>query len=192
MGNMSEISKVRDDLSYVRQAVEKGERPGSPASIYFLWAAIVLAGFTINDLAPAWANPFWAVAAPAGFAASAVLGYRSSRRQGQADREEGVRWMLHWGGLMAAILLSGLSVLRGGVDWDGFGATIVLLAGLSYFLAGVHLDRRLFWIAPVMAAGYAVVLLVPGRAWTLAGVLVALALASTGLAARRRDGGARA
>jgi hypothetical protein len=189
---MPEMSKIEQDLGYVRAAVTRMDRPYSPAGIYFLWAAIILAGFALVDLAPRVVGLYWLVAGPAGFALSFWLGWRSARRAGEFDRAEGRRHALHWFGLLAAGSLAVLPVATGRMDWHGFAATMVLLSALAYWLAGVHHDRAMRVVGPLLGAGYAVVVLLPGPVWTITGVLIAAALAVAGWSARReRAAGAR-
>ena len=79
---------------------------------------------------------------------------------------------------------SGL-VAAGHLEWAGFGSFMMLLMSLTYFHAGLHLDRRLLPIGGVGAVGYVVTLLVPEYQWTLAGVLIAAALVWQGLLGAR-------
>lgn len=182
---MTEVKHVQEDLGYVRGLVDKAE-PRSPAAIYLLWAPIVLAGFALVDFAPKATGFFWLIAGPVGFVASTVIGYRASRRQGQVDQREGARHVLHWGGMMTAILLTIPLVLTGSVTEKGIGQVILLIVALSYFLNGVHLDRPLLWIGILMAAGYLATFVVSKYVWTLLGVMIAAALVASALSGRAR------
>jgi hypothetical protein len=62
--------------------------------------------------------------------------------------------------------------LRGTVG----GQLIVVMIGLVYFLAGVHFDRNLLWLGPVLVAGGVLVGLVPRYGWTGLGVVIAAGL----------------
>lgn len=189
---MTEMSRIEEDLGYVRAALGRGGRGGSPAGIYFLWAAIVLAGFSLVELAPGIVGLYWLIAGPAGFLASGWLGWRASRRMGELDRAAGRRRMLHWLGLLIAGALAVLPVVggheRGGeASWYAFGATMVLLSALTYWLAGVHGDRPLLVVGALLFGGYAVVVLLPEPAWIVIGVLSGAALAVAGWSARRGE-----
>jgi hypothetical protein len=61
---------------------------------------------------------------------------------------------------------------------------ILLLLALSYFTAGVHLDRPLLWIGILMAAGSILVTVVPLYAWTMLGIALAVSLAAAGMRSR--------
>jgi hypothetical protein len=194
---MTEMSRIEEDLGYVRAALGRGRRGQSPAGIYFLWAAIVLAGFSLVDLAPRIVGLYWLIAAPVGFLASAWLGWRASRRMGELDRAAGRRQMLHWLGLLIAGALAVLPVVAGHgsggqgsggqASWYGFGATVVLLSALTYWLAGVHGDRPLLVVGALLFGGYAVVVLLPEPAWIVLGVLSGTAMAVAGWSARRSE-----
>jgi hypothetical protein len=182
---MPETSKLEEDLGYVRAAVTRMDRAPAPAAIYFLWAAIVLAGFALVDLAPRAVGLYWLAAGPAGFALSMWLGWRAARGAGEIDRAETRRHALHWLGMLGAGGLAVLPVAIGRVGWYDFAATAVLLSALSYWLSGVHGDRAMLVVGALLGAGYAVVVLLPGPVWTITGVLIAAALAVAGWSARR-------
>ena len=63
---------------------------------------------------------------------------------------DGLRHMLHWGGMVTAVFLAVLLPANGFMRWDGLGRAILLILALSYFQAGVHLDRALLWIGLLM------------------------------------------
>lgn len=63
----------------------------------------------------------------------------------------------------------------------------MLVAGLLYALAGVHLERPLPWTGLLILFGYVVLSVLPARGvWTITGLIVALALAWSGVATQRR------
>lgn len=174
---MTATGNLKDDIAYVRAAAERAESATIP-SIYVLWALISLCGFALADFVAdsRWVGLFWAVAGPAGFGASAWLGYRAGRRTGQGSGRFGARWGVHWLAFMAAAALGAAMVAAGHLQWSGFGSLVVLLLALSYIYAGSYLDRRMLAIGVVVGACYLLTLFVPGYQWTLAGVLVAGAL----------------
>ena len=89
---------------------------------------------------------------------------------------------------MAAGAFVAALVAAGHLPWAAFGLLVVLLLALSYFYAGLYLDRRMLAIGGALAACYLVTLFIPGYQWTLAGVLVAGALVWQAiLGARERD-----
>ena len=186
---MTTTDNLKEDIAYVRAATERADAETIP-SIYLLWAVIGLCGFALVDFVAdyRWIGRFWLVAGPGGLCLSLWLGYRASRRTGQASRRDGIRWGLHWLAFMAAGALGAILVAAGHLQWSGFGSLMVLLLALSYFHAGLYMDRRLLPIGGVLGACYLVTLFISGYQWTLAGFLVAAALVwQAVLGARTRD-----
>jgi hypothetical protein len=177
---MSDARQIQDDLSFVREAVSRRERaPRSPASIAYLWAAYVLVGYTLIDVAPKWAGWFLMIGGFAGGILSGLLGKRASRQLGEYDRAQGRREMLHWGaGILLAVvsafaLAAVIPELRG-----AYGAQVlVVMIGVVYFLAGVHFERHYLWLGPVVIAGGVLVGFVPHYGWTALGAVIAIGLA---------------
>ena len=186
---MTTTGNLREDIAYVRAAAERADAASIP-SIYVMWAVISLCGFALPDFVAdgRWVGRFWMVASPVGFLVSALLGYRASRRAGQGSRRVGVRWGVHWLAFMAAVALGAALVATGDLSWSGFGSLVVLLLAVSYFYAGLYMDRRMLAIGGVAGASYLVILFIPAYQWTVAGVFMAVALVwQAFLGARARD-----
>jgi hypothetical protein len=179
---------VRDDLRYVRRALEGARAGGTPASIYLLWAVIGACGLPLVDFAPRWAGPYWLVASPLGLVASLLLGRAHARRVGQLDRGEGLRHGLHWLALPLAAALAVPLAASGRLSYGALGQVILLLIAVVYFLAGVHLDRRLLPVALLLAAGYGLLFVLAAWAWTVVGLTTAAALAACAWVARQPHG----
>ena len=169
--------RLKEDMAYVRAAAERSENVHVPA-YYLLWAAICLCGFALIDFADSgrWIAAYWMVAGPVGFGLSGWLGARASRLAGQSDPEKNKRWRLHWLAFMAAGVLGLGLVVAGQLTWAGFSSLWPLLMALTYFQAGVHMERRLLPIGLMLGIGYLVTLFLPDYGFTMAGVLVAAAL----------------
>jgi hypothetical protein len=178
---MDALEQLKGDLRFVRAAVDRADRLVPPTAIYFLWAVVGFCGFALVDVNDRWVPLYWSIAGPAGFLASAYIGWRHARHRGQMTAADGRRHMLHWGGMLTAVFLAVLIPANGFMHWDGLGPAILLILALSYFQAGVHLDRAMLWIGLLMGAGYVFVLLVPVYAWTVVGLVFATALMFAGL-----------
>lgn len=174
------------DLRYVRDLLERPSR--TPASIPILWAAVGAIGFALVDLAPAAVPWYWLAAGPLGMIASIWLGWRAAERRGHLDRATGMRWAWHWAGLLGAVGAVVLLAVVGMVPFSVINPVILVLIAIAYLLAGVHLDRRLLWVAAALAIAFPVIILLPKFGWTAAGGLVALALLGVALSAGRGAG----
>lgn len=188
---MTDPTTMQDDLRYVTNAMRRRDpRAGVPA-IFFLWAVIIAIGFALPDFAPQHAWLYWAILGPAGGVVSWLLGARDAKRQGDMDRELGIRHGLHWLVSGAAWFAVALPLLGAGdsepLVAEALGRQILLVAALAYGLAAVHLERGLGWPAAFMGLGYVVLTTAPvAYTWTLTGALVAIGLVIGGWRARRR------
>lgn len=189
---MTEREQLQSDLNYVREAVATAESAPSPAGIYLLWAVLISIGFALADFARHLVGPFWTIAGPAGFLVSVWLGYRFSATIGQQSRSVGMRHLAHWFGLLVAIAASVPLGTTGAVEWETLFRFILLLLTFSYFLAGVHLDPSLRWIAGLMLLAYGGLFVLTTYPFTVSGLLIATGLVVAGLRARSRLGAAHA
>lgn len=177
--------RLQQDLDYVARAVRRNDRSAGVPSIYFLWGAIVAIGFALPDFAPQLAAPFWLVCGIGGGLLSWWLAAREERRVGAVDRELGRRHGYHWliGG--AGFMICWLPLLRG-APIEAIAGNFLLVAGLVYSLAGIHLERPLLWSGLAMLAAYVVlsVFALP-YTWTFTGIVIGLSLAWAGMSGRR-------
>ena len=69
---------------------------------------------------------------------------------------------------------------------DATVSSFLLVTGLMYALAGIHLDRGMLGSGLMMMTAYAVmVLFQPPYTWTITGLAIGLALAWAGVGSRR-------
>ena len=179
--------QLQADLGFVREAIQRSSSPFSPPSIWYLWATITLIGFTMADFAPERVGMFWLVAVPVGMLGSMTLGIRHGRRLGQINRHAGARMAFHWIGFSATMLLASMMVPLGMLSGRTLGSIALLLTALAYYLAAIHMDRRLIWVALLLAIGYVIVLFVSSFAWTIVGVVVAVAMVVTASSGEERQ-----
>ncbi|MEM7418029.1 MAG: hypothetical protein AAF389_21245 [Gemmatimonadota bacterium] len=177
---MNELAEVARDLAFLRDRVS--ERSVQPSStIFYLWAGIVVVGCGLTDLRPASAAVIWLAITLPGGAASFWLGSRASREAGTSNPRALRRCALHWGGLIGASVLLGLVHGVGGVAAEEIGASMLFVASVSYYYAGVHIHRLFLWVAGVQGLCWLVVILAPGTPWTVLGLAIAAGLVGSGL-----------
>lgn len=183
---MSEPDQLKDDLEFVRAAVARSRDNRGAAAIYWLWAGIVGVGFALGDLAPQWSFWFWMVAGIGGGLLSVWLGWRSENRRGVRDlalsRRQGWHWMLcslAMGLITAAMGMGRLPPQEGAV-------VLLAVTGLSYALAGIHMNAPMRWpgFAMLGASIWMLIWPMPWQ-WTITGMVVALALIAAGIFAAR-------
>jgi len=165
--------QVADDLKHIRKSIDRS-RSGTPAPIYALWGLISLIGFSLVDFAPEWTGRFFLVAAPLGFIASIFLGRRTALKSGERNVSSGRKYMLHWGALLAAIVMTLPMVFAGDIAWPALARLFLIFIALVYFLAGLHLDKRMLIVSGLIAAGYLALLFSPPYGWTWTGVVIAI------------------
>lgn len=185
---MATNDSIRDDLDYVANTVRRQENSNGVPAIYFLWAVIVLVGFALPDFASYAAGPFWFVAGIGGGLLSWWLGERAGRKAGINDKALGRRYGWHWmiGGV--GFFLAALPMIVGRVSPTMGTAAFLLVGGIIYALAGIHLERPLLWSGLLMLAAYVVmVVFAPPYVWTITGVVIALSLVWAGWSASRRQ-----
>ncbi len=153
--------------------------------IPLLWAALVLVGFSLLDLAPSLAGPFWLVATPVGFLVSTWAGRRAARASGVRDRASGRRHLLHWAGILIALTLLVPLVRSGALTGIAVGQAALLLVALGYWMDGVHHLPANRWVAAALVAGYLASFVLHRHVWLLVGAVVACALVASSVA---RDG----
>jgi hypothetical protein len=183
---MTKTDQLQQDLDYVAGAVRRRDRPAGVPAIYFLWAAIVAIGFALPDFAPRQAGPFWLVSGIGGGLLSWWLGERDARRHGILDVELGRRYGLHWCIAGIGFLVSALPIFSGDVSIGTGVSNFLLVAGMAYALAGVHLERPLLWSGLAMLIAYvALTVFSLPYTWTLSGLVIGASLLWAGLSARR-------
>ena len=188
---MTDTDSIKDDIAYVRAVAER-TGPGHVPAIYVLWAVICLCGFPLVDLVGPGSGLigiYWLTAGPVGGLVTWWLAARAGVRDGQADRRTGKRWAGHFVGFFGVGLLGCLLAATGELSWSGLSSLWILLLALTYFLAGLHLDRRLMSVSLILAAGYLFTLYLPEYRFTTAGVLVAVALVVQGIRGTRERHG---
>lgn len=184
---MSAIDRVKEDLDYVANAVRREERDDGVPVIYYMWAALVAVGWSLPDFAPRWAGLYWLIVGPAGGVASWWIGARQGARAGIQDAALGRRHAYHWLLAMLALFLVFLPALVGNATSASAAVNVMLIVGLTYAFAGVHLERPMLWSGLLMFGGYVALTLLDVRyIWTATGLIVAASLLLAGFTLRNR------
>lgn len=184
---MTTIDRAKEDLDYVASAVRREARDDGVPVIYYLWAVLVAIGWALPDFAPRWTGLYWIIAGPAGGVASWWIGARQGAKAGINDTALARRYAYHWLLAMLAFFLVFLPAISGKVGADAAAINVLLVAGLTYALAGVHLERPLLWSGLLVFGGYvALSTLDLPYLWTITGLVVAASLILAGLTSRKR------
>ena len=152
--------------------------------IPLLWAALVLVGFALLDLAPSLAGPFSLVATPVGYVASTWAGRRAARASGVRPGL-GPSPPAPLGGDLVALTLLVPLVRSGALTGTAVGQAALLLVALGYWMDGVHHLPANRWVAVALVAGYLATFVLHRHVWLLVGTVVAGALVASSIA---RDG----
>jgi hypothetical protein len=180
---MLDEKQLQEDLNYVRAAVDRSDAPPNPATVYFLWAAITFFGFALLDYSAQHSGVFWMVAGPVGGIVSGLLGRRAGRARGQTSPVVGRRHWLHWMALVFAIFLLMPLTKSGRIPATEMPRLVLLLTAFAYFTGGGYLDRRLRWIAGVVAGCYlmTVVFRQMPHLWTVTAAILASSFIACGI-----------
>lgn len=143
------MTTTQNDLKYIKQALERSS--GSPgfAFPYYLWGAIVFFGYLTAELSIDWLSVYWLVAAPLGMLISFWAGSRYSRNLGQQDKLLARKYLFHFT-LMLVFIFSAVATQQ--------YQAILLIIGLGYCLAGVHLERMMLYVGLITLAAYFLVM----------------------------------
>ena len=176
--------EAESDIGYIRDLVKKSERKPTPASIYLLWAGIVLFGFAMVDFFPHFTGLYWMIMGPLGGVVSGLLGWRDGQSRGQLNRETGIRHALHWGGMLVLTGFVIILAIKGHIPEDEISRVILLVVTFGWWTAGVHFDRVFLWLGGLMGLGFVGTLIFPSYVWTALGAALALALTLIALRTR--------
>ncbi len=185
--SMTDLATAARDLAFLRRRVE-GDRPRPPAAIFYLWASVVATGGILTDVLPSAAAIFWPIGSLVAGLLSFWLGCTWSRASGSIQAGGWVRPALHWGGLMGVLALMGFVEGPRTTDPQAFVGGMLLIVGLAYFYAGVHVHRVFFWVAGLEVLGYIVMILWPSTPWSVVGLSIAAGLVGSGIAVTRSVG----
>ena len=174
---MQPTQKFEEDVAFVREAVEKRDRRQyNSIAIAVLWAIILTAGYIINDFRPEVSRLFWPIAASIGFLISIWIGVRAKRVEGIAKRSDEAKHVLHWISLFFTTTAIAFIALRHGLDGWVMGQFMTLIVGVTWYLGGLHLDRRFLLPGVVSIVSAPAVDYLAPYPWTMAGLAIVASL----------------
>lgn len=169
--------QIKEDLAYVAGALRQDKvRSGTPI-IYVIWAIAIAVGFALVDFSPKYVAAYWMIVAPLGSVLSAWIGIRHSKSMGVRNREEGQLWGFHF--LIGALgwICAALPMASGRVPPAEGNSSFLLVTGLVYAFAGLHIDRGLLVSGLIALLGFAALQFVHvPYTWTVTGAVMAISL----------------
>ena len=187
---MQPTQKFEEDVAFVREAVEKRDRRQYKSiAIVVLWAIILTAGYIVNDFRPEVGHLFWPIATFIGFLISFWIAKRAMRARGIVRRGVWTKYGWHWGSLFVVIPITVSIALRHGLALEpsAMNQFITLIAGVTCYLAGLHLDRRFLLPGIVHIVGAPAVDYLAPYPWTMAGLAIAASLIISALWMKPHD-----
>ncbi len=180
--------RLEEDIAFVREAVEKRDRMHYRSiAIAVLWAVILATGHALSDFYPHFSPLFWCTATPVGYLLSFRIAAREARTKGVANRGLRARFGLHWGSLFVVIFFVIFIALSHRLEHSVMSQFITLTAGVTCFLAGLHLDRRLLVPGIVTILGAPAVDFLAPYPWTIVGLAIAASLVVSAIWMKPRD-----
>lgn len=176
---MQPTQKFEEDVAFVREAVEKRDRMQyNSIAIAVLWAIILATGYMLNDFRPDISHLYWPIATFIGFLISFWIAKRAMRARGIIRSGVKAKYGWHWGSLFVVIPITVSIALRHGLALEPLvmNQFITLIAGITCYLAGLHLDRRFLLPGIVHIVGAPAVDYLAPYPWTMVGLAIAASL----------------
>jgi hypothetical protein len=136
-------------------ADEKGfvKKIHTEEAILITLMALSAVGIGVTNFKPAGSFWYWAAMAPVFAAVSIYMGWSKARRRGEGISRIIRVQVLHWLGLLAALVLIYFLFTRTGrIDYNQLALISLLALALTTFLAGVHFDWRFMVVGIVLGA----------------------------------------
>lgn len=149
-------SDVRSDIEGSAQNRGLAKRIRADEAILLTLIALSAIGIGITNFSPADSFWFWAAMVPIFGATSIYVGWSKARRRGEGVARIIRVQLLHWAGLLAAVILVYfLFRTTGRIDNNQLALTTLLALSLTTFLAGVHFDWRFMVVGIILGAAVA-------------------------------------
>ncbi len=122
-------------------------------AVLFTLLVLSTVGIGLTNFRPNVGFWYWVCMVPVFGATSIYLGWSKARKRGEGVSRVVSTQVLHWVGLLAAvILIYFLFKNTGRIDNNQFALTTLLALALATFLAGVHFDWRFMVVGVVLGA----------------------------------------
>jgi hypothetical protein len=170
-GSMSDPDTAAGEKSFAKKL-------HTEEAILITLMALSAIGIGVTNFKPVESFWYWAAMAPVFGAVSIYMGWSKARRRGEGMSRIIRVQLLHWVGLLAAVVLIYLLFEPAGRINNNQLAIISLLAlALTTFLAGVHFDWRFMLVGIVLGACVAGAAFVEQVMWMIViPIVVALVL----------------
>jgi hypothetical protein len=129
--------------------------------------ALSVGGIAVMDFSTRYGLWYWLAMVPTFGGVSIYSGWSRVRSKGETGPAILRVQLLHWGGLVLAVLLVYLLQYTGRLSDDEAGFVALLALSLTTFLAGVHFDWRFCVLGVVLGITLAVAAFVKGFFWLL-------------------------
>jgi hypothetical protein len=187
---MTESKEIAEDLRFVRTALERRDGPRRPTVPHLvIWAIYSLICVPTYDFFPRAGLGINLAGLAIGFALSKYFGKRAASQSGEYDRAAIRRMLIHWYGGVGLIFAAcvGMACVDPQMREVGVGQLSVILLGMLYFTAGVHMPDARFmrWVGPIIVLCGIGMGLIPHYRWTVTGAIFAICLISPIFLSRR-------
>jgi hypothetical protein len=122
---------------------ESGRHAGMERVLLGILVALAVIGIAVTDTSDDYGLRYWLIMVPVFAVVSIVAGWSRERRSGEGVANILRRQILHWLGLVLAVLVIYALQKAGRVDKDAVALSTLTLLALTTFLAGVHFDWRM-------------------------------------------------
>lgn len=171
------IHKIESDLAFLKETLaERNKQQYASIAIAILWAVIVSLGCMTNDFFHQYSGWYWLCAPPVGFLLSFYFGSKAARKAGVSSKRDTRAHLFHWGSMfflfLAVLSIAHVHNLSGSV----VGQISILIGGLAWYLAGLHLDKRFLLPGIVMVVGAVSIDHISLYPWTVVGLTFSASL----------------
>ncbi len=129
--------------------------------------ALSAIGIGITDISPRYGFWYWVIMVPVFGGLSLYTGWSKARSQGISASNVIKRQLLHWIGLLIAIIIVFFLLRAGRFNNTEAGLTALLLLAFTTFLAGVHFDWRYMIVGIILGAAVVGAALVQQLLWII-------------------------